>query len=500
MQIFKKNAFFGMGDVNAFFGLFLNNLTNFIVLSSLLIGIGIPASLVFSRVIPAVAMATLIGSIFYFIFAYRLSKKENRSTVTCLPTGVSVPHMFLIVFIVVLPVLQKTGDPVMALNAAVAWAFFEGIIEISGAFVGHKIRKFIPRSALLGSLLGVSLIFIVLRPVQSMMEFPLIGFITFAIVLLGYLNKRGYFGKIPIGLIIIVVGTIISLITGHSNLSDLANTKIELSLPNLLMVNYVDLFSSSWIYIATAIPFGIYNFLETMDNLESASVAGDDYDTKNVMLTDGFTTILSCFFGGGFPTAVYIGHPGWKAMGGTQSYTLLMGIALFLVASLNLMHFFAILIPEVALLPILIFIGFSIAEQTFNETPKNHTPAIIIALFPWIASWGLQIVDSTLLIGNLTNNNETITNLLKNGVSYVGLTTLSNGAILISLLWASIVAFVIDDKLKSASIVCLMSALFSFVGFIHASGMMFNASPNHSLAYVMLAILFYGFSLKNKNI
>ena len=44
------------------------------------------------------------------------------------------------------------------------------------------------------------------------------------------------------------------------------------------------------------------------------------------------------------------------------------------------------LIPVVAISPILLYIGMLIGAQAFQETPKSHAPAIILALVPHLAA------------------------------------------------------------------------------------------------------------------
>ena len=46
------------------------------------------------------------------------------------------------------------------------------------------------------------------------------------------------------------------------------------------------------------------------------------------------------------------------------------------------------LIPSVAILPILLYIGMLIGSQAFQETPRRHAPAIVLALVPHLANWG----------------------------------------------------------------------------------------------------------------
>src|SRR5260370_2416560 len=70
------------------------------------------------------------------------------------------------------------------------------------------------------------------------------------------------------------------------------------------------------VILVTAIPFGIYDLVEAMDNVESAEAAGDPYPTTRVLTADGVVSLVGCLMGNPFINAVYIGHPGWNAMRG----------------------------------------------------------------------------------------------------------------------------------------------------------------------------------------
>ena len=81
-----------------------------------------------------------------------------------MPYGPSVPHMFIVVFVIMLPIYLETKDPMQAWKAGVAWAFIIGVIVLIGAFVGPYIRKYAPRAAMLGTLAGISITFISMLP------------------------------------------------------------------------------------------------------------------------------------------------------------------------------------------------------------------------------------------------------------------------------------------------------------------------------------------------
>ena len=105
------------GDWNAFFGFGTNILVNMLVLTGLLrFVLKMPDSLVFGRILPALGLMMCLSTMYYAWLAYRLALKTGRSDVCALPSGVSVPHMFVVTFVIMLPITIKTGDPAQRLG------------------------------------------------------------------------------------------------------------------------------------------------------------------------------------------------------------------------------------------------------------------------------------------------------------------------------------------------------------------------------------------------
>src|SRR4029077_15326988 len=204
------------GDWNGFFGLFTNVVLNVIVLTGLCIGVvQMPASPVFGRILPALGIALPIGNLFYAYLAYKLAKSEGRSDVTAMPYGPSVPHMFIVVFVIMLPVYLKTKDPLLAWQAGLAWAFIIGVIVLIGAFVGPTIRRLTPRAAMLGTLAGISITFIAMRPAAQMWDALWIALPGLVLVIVGFVSGVRLPGNIPIGLAALLLGTAIGWIGGY---------------------------------------------------------------------------------------------------------------------------------------------------------------------------------------------------------------------------------------------------------------------------------------------
>src|SRR5690242_18103617 len=121
------------GDWNAFFGFGTNILVNMLVLTGLLrFVLKMPDDLVFGRILPALGLMMFLSTGYYAWLAWRLSQRTGRSDVCALPSGVSVPHMFIVTFVIMLPILLKTNDPVKAWEAGLAWVFIQSFILMIG--------------------------------------------------------------------------------------------------------------------------------------------------------------------------------------------------------------------------------------------------------------------------------------------------------------------------------------------------------------------------------
>ncbi len=417
------------GDWNGLFGLGTNVLLNVIVLTGLvLFVVQLPDDVVFARILPALGIALPLGNIWYAILARRLAQRERRTDVTALPYGPSVPHMFIVVFVVMLPVLINTGDPLAAWRAGLAWAFIIGVIVLLGAIFGPWLRKITPRAALLGALAGISITFISMSPAAQMWQVPWIAFIALAFVLVGWLaGKRMPFGA-PVGLLAVAISTAVAWIAVALGWSDVlqpsavsdAVAQVALYLPFPTGDVLTGLQGIAPL-LATAIPLGIYNFTEAMSNVESAAAAGDRYSPRAVLTADGLGAVVGSFLGSPFPPAVYIGHPGWKQAGGRIGYSLVTGIVVAILCFSGTVGILLGIFPMQALVPILLYIGLVIGAQAFNVSALRYAPAIIIAMLPSLAQWATGLIDNALGAAGTNANDVGVDNLIAGGVVYDGL-------------------------------------------------------------------------------
>ena len=495
------------GDWNGFFGLFTNVILNVIVLTTLcLFVVHLPADhIVYGRILPALGIALPLGNLYYAYLAWRLAKKEGRSDVTAMPYGPSVPHMFIVVFVIMLPTYLKNSAAmgegaaaILAWQAGLAWAFIIGVIVLIGAFIGPTIRQFTPRAAMLGTLAGISIAFIAMRPAFQMWEVPWIAFVSLGIVLISWTANVKLPGGIPGGLAAVIVGTIIGWVAyvfGWTDIVQGSNVGQSFGQFGLhLPIPGGDVFkglANIGPLLVTAIPLGVYNFTEGMNNVESAAAAGDNYNLRNILLADGIGAIVGSVLGSPFPPAVYIGHPGWKAVGGRIGYSLATGVVVALVCLLGLTALLLAVVPLVAILPILLYIGLVIGAQAFTATPAKHAPAIVLAIIPNIAAWGQTQVDGALGAAGTSAATLGAAALEKTGVIYKGMALLGGGAVLAGLILGAVAAFIIDREFNKATIYALAGAVLAFFGFIHGVKLQWMASPQVALGYVLLAVICY---------
>jgi len=499
MTALTKPKLWVPGDWNAFFGFGTNILVNVLTLTGLLrFVLGFPDELVFGRILPAVGLMLCLSTCYYAWLAYDMARKTGRADVCALPSGPGVGHMFICVFVVMLPIKLHTGDPIKAWEAGLTWVFIQSIVLVIGGFIGRWVRKVTPRAALLGTLAGVSITFISMRPALQMFLTPAIGLVCFAILLVNWFGGVKYFRGLPAGFIAMSVGALVAwgsnlfgLNYGGLSLGGLARsfTHFGFSVPLPAFSHVFSGFEYLGVLLITAVPFGIYDLVEAIDNVESAAAAGDSFPTTRVLVADGVCSMIGCLMGNPFILAVYIGHPGWKAMGGRVGYSFATGVMVILLCWLGIVPVMLALIPVVAILPILLYIGLLIGSQAFQETPGRHAPAVILALVPNVAAWALGQVKGTLNAAGLSSVDEAMhAKLAGEGVLLHGLEILGGGAVLTGLTLAATAVFIIERQLWRAAAFAGAAAVLTFFGFMHGERIGLAQSPSIAAGYVFVAL------------
>ncbi len=457
------------GDLDGFFGLFVDNLIQLILITVLCTGLlGMPNELVFGRILPGVAISLLIGNLFYAWQAKRLSLATGKAT-TALPYGVNTVSLFAFVLFVMLPVVKTTGNAELAWRMGLAACFGSGIIEFAGAWIAGRVKKVTPRAALLSTLAGIAITFISMDFAFRIFADPLIGFAPLALILMQYIGRVRLPYGIPAGLAAVIVGTVLAWSLGRMDAGALtAAMQVSVYPPTLYLFDLLSAFASPELigFMAVILPMGLFNLIGSLQNLESAEAAGDIYPVKSSLAANGIGTIAAACFGSCFPTTIYIGHPAWKGMGAGAGYSIANGIVITLLCCLGLVGFVTALIPIEAGAAILLWIGIIIAAQAFRDTPHHHAPAVVVGLIPAIAAWGLLMLDNGLRAAGSSIGSVGIEKLATQ-FPIVGMIVLERGFIFTSMILAAMTACLLDGKFRIAANWAFAAGLFSSIGMIH---------------------------------
>ena len=481
------------GDLDGFFGLFIDNIIQLILIVVLCkFAIGLPDELVVGRIMPGVAVSLLMGNIFYAWQAKKLALKTGQGKVTALPYGINTVSLFAYVLFVMKPVMDQTGDAELAWRVGLVACFGSGLIELGGAFVVGWVKRVTPRAALLATLAGIAITFISMDFSFRIFADPLVGFVPLAFIFIQYIGRVYLPANIPAGLVAVIIGTALAWGLGRMDgaaLSAAAHVSIQPPLPHLSDL-FGTLTSRYFIeYLPVIIPMGLFNLLGSMQNLESAEAAGDRYEVKSSLVANGLGTIAASCFGSTFPTTIYIGHPGWKRMGAGAGYSVLNGAVITVICFLGLVGFITALVPVEAGAAILLWIGAIIAAQAFQATPREHAIAVVIGFFPALAAWGLLMMESGLRAAGTSAGMLGIEKLAMQ-LPIVGMIALEKGFIFTSMILAALTVALVEKKYMSAALWAFTAALISATGLIHgfeiSGGAIVTAyGPSHTWPFII---------------
>ena len=348
--------------------------------------------------------------------------------------------------------------------------FVSGIVQTAGAFCTDWLRRHTPRAALLCPLAGIAIAFLCLGFVLRIFQTPELALLPTVIILAVYGSRIRLPYRMPGGLLCIVAGVILVALLRAFHFYHLAALPAGMTL-GLYLPRPVNLFEflrhgEGWQYLSIILPMSALNTIVSLQILESVKVAGDDYPTWPSLLVNGLATLGASAFGSPFPTTLYFGHLAHKAYGARVGYSILNGAATFLICVTGLispiMHF----VPLEVVAIVIVWFGLVMVAQAFQEVPKSHCIAVAFGLLPMLAAWGLQLVDLALRKGgsNLARAAPTFGDEL----SIYGLIALSQGALLVSMIWAAAIAYMLDRKFLHAAGWMLAGAVLSCFGLIHA--------------------------------
>ncbi|MEE9294087.1 MAG: NCS2 family permease [Phycisphaerae bacterium] len=523
MRIFVKR------DLDGFFGLFIDNLVQLLLIVALCGGLcgmsGEASYLIFARILPGAAVSILVGNLYYAWQAHRLARREGRDDVTALPYGINTPSLLVYVFFVIAPVYRATGSAEQAWIMGMVACVGSGLIEFFGAFVAEWVRRRTPRAALLSTLAGIAIGFIAMKFALEIFASPVVAMLPLAIIMLTYFGGTRMPLGLPGGFLAVVAGTAIAwclpdawLVTSRSTAAvQQAWGECGWYPPQWSGGELMSVFDrplGEWMgFLSVIVPMGLFNLVGSLQNIESAEAGGDRYDTRSSLAVNGVGTLIAALFGSCFPTTIYIGHPGWKGLGARAGYSTLNGLVITILALTGGVALVNSIVPLEAGIAIVLWIGLVITAQAFQATPRQHAPAVAIGLFPAIAAWGATVMWGTFVAAQLVpvplvsgvardpaeqfppeqrllapaGPATTMQDLLESdypdagrgtmvsGFLVHGLNVMERGYIFTCMVLAAMSASLIDGKLRTAAMWALIGAALAALGLTHSYQVTGNA-------------------------
>ena len=465
------------GDVNAFFGLAIDNVADLVLAVSLLAGVfGYPAEFALTHFVPGTAIGVVLGDLAFTWMAVQLARRTGRTDITAMPLGLDTPSTFGMVFFVLGPAFQAgLGEGLDELAAARhAWhvgmcgIIASGIFKLACAPFSGLVRRSVPRAGLLGSLAAIALVLISFLPTVKILATPVVGLVALGIVLATLTARIRLPAGFPGALAAVLVGWglwWLGTTTGwippaaHGGF-DPAAALWPRDWLSALKLEWLEAIPDTIPYLPIIIPFALGTVIGGIDCAESAAAAGDEYDTSQIIGVEAVATLVAGLCGGVIQSTPYIGHPAYKAMGGRAAYTLATALLVGTAGLTGSFGYVYELIPEPALLPILVFIGLEIAGQSFHATPVRHYPAVALACVPALAA--LVIIYADKLIGAGAKPEHAL------AVELHAIRILAAGFIVTSLVWAAAAASLVDRQLTRAGGWFAAAAGMTLFGIIHS--------------------------------
>ncbi len=522
-------------DLDGFFGLFIDNLVQLLLIAALctLCGIGPDSELLLGYILPGAGISILLGNLFYAVQAHRLARRTGRSDITALPYGINTPSLLVYIFFVMLPAYHRTEDPQYAWRMGLIACLGSGVIELLGSLVAEQIRRRTPRAALLSTLAGIAIGFISMTFALQVLQRPIVAMLPLAIILVTYFSGVQLPWGLPGGFIAVLVGTACAWLLEPNLPAGIRGPGMSLSeiaaawelrglhLPHWVGGTILQTLTQNdeWMgYLSVIVPMGLFNVIGSLQNIESAEAAGDPFRASTSLAANGLGTIAASLFGSCFPTTIYIGHPGWKSLGARAGYSTLNGLVVTLICISGTVGVIGRVIPLEAGIAIVLWIGIIITAQAFQAVPQRHAPAVAVGLFPAIAAWGMTVMQGSFIAAGGTTLQEILTqsrDAAVNGFLVNGMILMERGYIFTCMLLAAITVFLIERQFRTAAIWSFIAAAFAWLGLTHAfqvsgnnvdflfrfsvpdAGALSTRGDGIAIGYVLFAVTFAGIAMAN---
>lgn len=506
-------------DINAGFAFFLDVVVNMFVLAGILMGaFDFPAEIVFGRIIPGAIAGILFGNAACIWFARKTARETGNDAITSIPLGIDLPTVFGMCFFILGPVYLANVDAMGQVDAAEkAWVIgmastlWMAFIKFGLSFFARAMQHELPQMALIGAMAAIATVWLGAEAIYGVFELPEVGIISLMIMAYALIAGHRLPFNMPGAVIAIIGGTVLYYILAFAGAGDsyVINDAPDLiaALPKPSMAGPFALFGEVTNYLGIILPFALLIAASSVNVVAGARVIGDTYDSGKIVRIDSVATAVSALFGGVVQTTPYFGHATYKRMGARTNYAIGSVSVIAVGGFLGVIALASQMIPAAVLKPILVVVACDIMRLAFSSGDARHAPALLFAIVPGILNYTFTKLSE--LYGKLgAAIQQSLGAEWIAGYNLMG--AMSKGYILTSILWATMIVWIIDKRLTRAAFAALAAALFTEVGIIHSvapSGGMYlpwaigdlgglEILPHRLAAgYLIAGLMLFGFSL-----
>lgn len=488
----------GAGDVNAGFAFLLDCVVNLFVLSTLLASFGFPLDIIQSRIIPGALVGIIVGNLMSVRLARRVAQRTGNPNVTAMPLGLDLPTTVGFAVAIVGPLflaLQARGQSVseaatMAWYVGMAGTIWVGIIKFGLSYFGGVIQRILPMAALLGSMVGIAIVWLGANAILGVFSLPEVGLLSLGVMVYALIAGQRMPGALPGAVVAIVLGTGAYYLLGGTGLIENFSWPqpgaLGVALPLPSFGGIEELFGETLFYLAVILPFALLVTASTINLTAGANMVGDDLKSGELIRADAVGTIVGALFGGVVQTTPYFGHATYKRMGARCAYSLGVAAVLAIGGVLGVIQFLIDVLPDAAIKPVLIVVACDIVRLAFKGVDSEDSPGVAFAAMPAI------IAFAHVKVGDLYRAMETGLAGARDALSasgdaagaamlraevllpagwqheYALMGTMARGYILTGILWAAAVTYVINGRFRQGVTALFIAGGLSLFGIIHS--------------------------------
>ena len=478
------------GDIDATVAQVGFNLAQMVIPVFLLAPVGIPAAFSVAHLLPGYALGFLIGSLGLVGLAAGLARREGRANVTAHVYGNNVPAIIAYTLSIILPVYLESHDAFRAWEVGAAAVVWTGLLKLLAAPFAGAIRRFIPGPASMTVFGAAMYSYLALILLQRVFDQPLVGLVALAIVatsvLAGVPITRF---RIPPFIVAWLVPLAVGLAVGYVRPDWQGMTR---SPPfSMLPESPLRAMALAVPYLSVIAPMAIYQVLQDIASVAGGMAAGDDYDARWVLVSDGLGTLVCGLAGSAITPVVYALLPPYKHMGARIGFAFWTPVIFLAVVMSGLTIFIAQLFPWAILAAMIAYISVGVGTATLRRVDAKYLSVVLLGFVLPTGAVVATAMNSALPALQLSAANPAVQAALNRSIYWASLQGLGNGFLFLVLVVASLIAEMIDRRFARAALWCGIAAVFSWFGLMHSATMHWAAQPQYAEGWVAAGVIVF---------